>query len=39
MTANGYWRLQDAAAGLRGVYRAFSAPDVLSGSSFLSEGL
>jgi len=38
MTANGYWRLQDAAAGLRGVYRAFSAPDILSGSSFLSDG-
>lgn len=26
MTANGHWRLKDAAAGLRGVYRAFSDP-------------
>jgi len=38
MTANGYWRLQDAAAGLRGVYRSFSSPDQLSGS-FLSDDL
>jgi ADP-ribose pyrophosphatase YjhB (NUDIX family) len=29
MTANGHWRLQDAAAGLRGVYRAFDGPDLL----------
>ncbi|HEX9447801.1 MAG TPA: NUDIX hydrolase [Dongiaceae bacterium] len=29
MTANGQWRLQDAAAGLRGVYRAFDGPDHL----------
>jgi ADP-ribose pyrophosphatase YjhB (NUDIX family) len=29
MTANGHWRLHDAAAGLRGVYRAFDGPDRL----------
>lgn len=26
MTANGNWRLRDAAAGLRGIYRSFSDP-------------
>ena len=29
MTANGQWRLRDAAAGLRGVYRSFSDPQTL----------
>lgn len=32
MTANGQWRLKDAAAGSSGIYRAFSSPSELSES-------
>jgi len=34
MTANGQWRLQDAADGLRGIYRSFSDPLTLVADTF-----